>query len=206
MSCLDFKSSSFAAIPDEGRADGDVVKAFGDPARVVWLKGRDASTKRIDFEFREMLRRVKPGDDLVVYYTGHGYLRRKHLFLATWNADIGNNGWGMERAFDQIRESFRGRTLTFFADCCAAGKLAGLAEGTSKPVGVLASSSGDEDVAMDWGFSSAVAKVLSGDRAVDANGDGVIAWPESVKFVQAHTGRTGTVFSGKGFTATWPVR
>ena len=199
VSCLDFKSRSFAVIPEEGRTDSTLIASLGDPKHTVWLKGHDANTKRIDYEYREMLHRVQPGDVLLVYYTGHGYVRQQKLFFATWNADIGSQGWSMKRAFDQIRESFQGKNLVFFADCCKTGPLTDLAKGTRKPVAILGASEGESDAPMDWTFTNTVAKIIRGDSRADDDGDGHIDWNEAVKFFASETHRPASHWAPNEF-------
>lgn len=205
VSCLDFKSPTLALIPDQGRTDGDVIKAFGDTRRTVWLQGKRADSKRVDYEFREALRRVRPDDDLIVFYTGHGYVRGGKMFLATWNADIGNDGWSMQRAFEQVKRLFKGRSLAFFADCCSAGPMATLAESTNKSIALVASSTGLEPVPIDWTFASALAAVMRGDRTIDTDQNGRIEQREVVGEFSRVTGRAGTVYTSPGFSLIWPV-
>lgn len=197
ISCTVFKNTSFPAIPTEGRADTAVRDLFGDKKHSVWLADQDANTQHIDYQFRTALTRCKPQDVCVVFYSGHGYLKKGRLHLATWNAEIGDQGWSMRRAFAQVKERFKGRALILFADCCAAGPLADLAQSSPRPVFVLGSSRGVDDVPMDWSFSKALSDLL-----VSSEGAG---WPTLVESIWEKIGRQGTAYSPAGVELNFPL-
>lgn len=208
VSCLQFKNRKISGLPSLGRTDDAFVKSFGSN-HVVWLKDEKADTKRIDFEFREMLGRARKDDVLVVYYTGHGYSDKSDLLLATWNAGVGFPGWSMNRAFGEIRKSFRGRAVVFLADCCASGRLVDYAHRSYQPVAVLSSSVNDEDVPEGWAFTTAMTEVLNGHPQIDTDRNGRIEWAEAASHVQSATqeaySRSGAAYLPSGLDISWPV-
>jgi hypothetical protein len=213
VSCLDFNNRKFTGLPAEGRTDRLLIEDFQDfglgKDRIVWLQGRRADTQRIDFEFQEILGRARKDDVLFVYYTGHGYDLKGGLTLATWNAEVGSEGWQMVRAFTEIDKFFRGRAIVFLADCCASGKLVQFAQASKKVVAIVSSASNDEDVPEGWSFTTALAEVFRGRPDLDLDNNGVIDWDEATSHVEARLnadyGHPGAVFRPTGFDLSWPV-
>lgn len=154
VSCTSFKSRQFRSIPTEGRQDHVLASAFEKlgigKARATFVLDQKAETKRVDFEFREAVKRVKPGQTLIVFYSGHGYFQKGKLFFATWNAMIADDGWRMSRAAEQIKRSFRGKEVVWIVDACASGALRSVMEGAKTHVTVLSTAKGREDVPEDW--------------------------------------------------------
>jgi|GEM_PF-4123801 len=214
VSALDFKNRAFAGLPETDRTDNlllDAFKSRGVPEQqIVWLKGRRTPTQRIDFEFREMLGKARESDVLFVYYTGHGYVQKGQLLLATYNAEVGFPGWRMERAFAQIKKLFRGKAVVFVVDSCASGRLVSYAQKAGGKVCVLASSESDQQVPEGWAFTTALAEAVRGAPTVDVNADRKVSFDETASFVQSATkaayGRAGSTFVPKAFGFEWDVR
>ncbi|MBS1713351.1 MAG: caspase family protein [Armatimonadetes bacterium] len=155
VACTTFKDRRFHNLPAEGRAMAlpESLERTGVPrSRIVWLRDRDAETRRVDFEFKEMLGRVKPGDTLVVFYSGHGYFQDGKPQLATYNAEVASSGWRIERVSSWLSKAFKGSCLVVAIDCCASGSMLPWFQNQRFPVTFLASAKGDAQAPEGWSF------------------------------------------------------
>ncbi|MBS1723030.1 MAG: hypothetical protein JSS66_08770 [Armatimonadetes bacterium] len=164
VSCTSFKSPQLRTIPGEGRQDLPLLAMLArlgvGPKHQVVVRDSHADSKRVDFEFREMVGKVKPGATMVVFYSGHGYTLKGALSFATWNALVADDGWRLARARSQFERRFKGKELVWIADACASGGLRQVFAGASKPVIVLSTSEGLGPVPDDWANQAAIVSAL----------------------------------------------
>src|ERR1041384_8256613 len=76
-------SEMFGSFPVKERRDAELVDFFrqhGVPEKqIVYLQDEHGTQQKIDNAFTEQLKKIGPGDSLIVYYAGHGSKWRKCL-------------------------------------------------------------------------------------------------------------------------------
>jgi len=162
--CTRFKDRRFHNLPIEGRSRAlpDAMERQGvAKSRILWLSDREAETRRVDFEFKEMLGRVKAGDTLVVFYSGHGYFQDGKPQLATYNAEVASPGWRIERMSTWLAKAFRGSRLVVVIDSCASGSMLPWFQRQRFPLTFLASAKGDAQAPEGWNFQELLGSAVT---------------------------------------------
>lgn len=84
------------------------------PHRVVHIRDADATRDRVMRELRELLRRTKTGDTLILYYGGHG----ENDVFCTADDEV---KWSHNDVVGAIEQDFRGERAWILVDCCNSG-------------------------------------------------------------------------------------
>lgn len=187
VECTTFKSAQFRNLPDSDQPNGALANRLGTLGlrkdRTVLLQDKGADTKRIQFEFGEMMGRVHPGQTLIVSYSGHGYFEKGSFALATYNALVAYPGWRLDRAADILRKRFRGRRVVWILDCCFAGAASDQLSRSGKSCLLLASCDRSTEIQEGWAFTDAVSRAAAGvgdwsDLAIDIQSvfPGAVGW------------------------------
>lgn len=177
---------AFVSFPQEKRRDAELVTYFQThnvPAdHIVYLKDKMATTKEIETQLAAQLAQTKPGDTLVLYYCGHGYLdyQTNTTYFASYDATNRTKGWAIPNIFNVIERNFKGSSALLTADCCYSGALAKEAakRKTSISYACLTSSLASESSTGNWTFTECLLDGLRGASYVDLNGDGQITLAE----------------------------
>ena len=91
------------------------------------LLGSNATLEKLSYELEEWLPSVAQEQDrVVVYFTGHGLVRRGRGYLAPWDinpADPENTAYAMEQLGQVLSEKVKARWKVLMADACHSGKI-----------------------------------------------------------------------------------
>ncbi len=184
----------FGSFPKEGRRDDELVEFFEDrgvpESQIVHLQDDGATQKEIDTAFVNMLRKVRPGDLVLVYYAGHGYLSDdgKDVYLASYDAGIGDvAGWSVKSIPKTIEKNAPGVRVLWLIDCCHSGRAVEVIRTRTGNVAYAcaAASLASQVSTGHWTFTDAVLDALRGKAYVDLNNDGNITLAEFAKHVAA---------------------
>ena len=191
----------------------------GQVSKVRVLLDTEASKTAIEAELRDLARRMRVSDTLIVYYSGHGMLN--HLGQATLmpsDAKINDEEtWlPLDGLREQVRKASQGRgRLILILDACFSGQSQAGSRSFTMPgrkdfpkpqkldmsgVDVLLASSADsepswEDAELGGGiFTAYLLEAISG--KADENGDGYVTIGEAYRYaavrVEAFSSRKGT--------------
>ncbi len=212
---LTFKDKQLETYPQEGRRDAELVAHLREAGAqdVVFLADREATKARIEVDFAGLLERSRPGQALVVYYTGHGFREGSgDVGFAPWDAgDEVATTWRVRAIVDAIAARFRGDRVLLLADCCHSGALADAVSAASrerdgKTWACLTSAHATSRSTGNWTFTEAVLDGLRGDARVDADADGTVALGEVTAFAEAEMAfaeeQLTAAFAGPGFEPT----
>jgi hypothetical protein len=178
----------------KNRRDAQLVKHFrqaGVPEeQVVYLQDAQATKKKIEKAFKDLLGDTDEGDLLIFYFAGHGY--RDVNTGETWfaNYDAGqkdSSGWNVRSIFKTIESEFSGNRVLLLADCCHSGAL--YDEALKRRSGevayaALTSSYSHNTSTGNWTFSDSLLAGLRGEPTVDANGDRLIELHELALYTE----------------------
>ena len=155
--------------------------------RITYLQDKQVTLAGVRKSLATVLEASQPGETLIFYYCGHGFLDAGHGYFANYDAGAKANSWlPMREIYDTIDAGFHGDRVFLIADCCHSGRLA---EDVAKAhprvaVAVFASSSADDSSTGNWTFSQAVLDALSGNPLVDRDHDGKITAQELARYTE----------------------
>ncbi|GAB4243155.1 MAG: hypothetical protein OHK005_07340 [Candidatus Methylacidiphilales bacterium] len=212
-------AASLEPFPKTDRRDAQLVAWFkkkGVPdSRMVYLQDKQATLAVIRERLARLLEATGPGDQLVIYYCGHGYLSAKdssELVLASYDAGIGEvEGWSLRELVQTVAERFGGERTAIFLDCCHSGGAvtAVRRHHSAGSYGVLASSTTAETSTGNWTFTEGLLRALDGDPAADVDGNGTITWSEMGRFLEREMKfaeeQQAAAHQQNGWTAGTPV-
>ena len=172
-------SKNYASFPAKNRRDSallDQLKKLGVPEdHIVYLQDQHATLAAIRKEYKALVARTRPGDWLIVYYAGHGFIADDEGTVGFANYDAGDKTWTSTDIVKGL-QSFPGERAVLIADCCSSGGLAEAVENDPPrcATAVLAASDANESSTGDWTFTQAILDGFSGNALEDANHDGWI--------------------------------
>lgn len=179
-----------AGFPKEHRQDLELVQTLKErgvqDTHIVTLLDKDATTERVTAELQRQLSKSQPGDWLILYYCGHGYIDGDHsqTYLQTTDASDDNPGIRIGSLLEQIESSFKGKYAIIGADHCNSGGLVesikarkdcrvGYAAFCSSHVNSLSTGA--------WTFTENLVNAFRGDGTMDDNNNGLITFAELAK-------------------------
>lgn len=188
-------SASFVSFPKENRRDALLVQHFQEhkkvtPDHLVWLKDSEATLSVIRDRLAELLARSKPGDELFLYYAGHG---DRELPGVTYfipydavGASVSSTAWAVPEIVRMIEADFKGEKAMLAADCCFSGGLCHEAQASGKRVSYacLASAQSSSPSTGEWTFTESLLRGLTGSSRVDGNRDADIVFSELAGFIE----------------------
>lgn len=187
-------AESLAPFPKTDRRDAQLVawlKKSGVPAaQIVYLQDQKATQAAIDAAFTKLLATTQAGDQLIVYYCGHGYPAshdNSEIVLGSYDAGIGGvEGWALRELVGSIEGAFSGDRVAVFLDCCHSGGIETAVRryGKSGSYAVMGSSTSAETSTGNWTFTEGLLRALQGDPQADLNQDGTTTWGELAQFMQ----------------------
>lgn len=178
--------SSFDAL---GRCDSsllELLRAKGVPKdHVIHLQDRRATLAEIRKRLDGLLARTAPGDLLLIYYAGHGFVVDGVCYAANYDcSDEPRTWWPMQELIDRLEAGFRGERVMLMFDCCYSGRIVELAQAKGRRLSYAAfgSALSSESSTENWTFTEAMLAGLSGDPVVDLDGDGAIQARELAQY------------------------
>jgi hypothetical protein len=177
----------------QGRRDVTLVELFRQagvpPEQVTYLQDRAATHQNIRQNYIGQLSRTRPGDLLVLYYTGHGSRNRENGKTCFATYDAGQkyaSAWPVALMFQDLEEYFRGDRVLIMADCCYSGALVDEARRhkTRLAISVLSSSYSHNSSTGNWTFSDALLAGLQGRPEVDLDGDQQVELHELAEYAE----------------------
>ncbi len=187
---------TWAPFPEiqKGRADQQLVdyfKARGVPAtRVVYLRDKQATLKRVREKFAQTLAQVGPDDLLIFYFAGHGHFDPDEMryYLVTYDARKEDNSdlWTVRSIVADVTKHFTGGRVLYLIDCCYSGGLASelIRSKTKIPSAALCSAYAHNSSTGTWTFTETVLRGFKGDPQLDADDNGAVALKELAGFVE----------------------
>lgn len=184
------KAEDWDSFEAAGRCDETLVNLLraGGVRRqnLVYLQDRAATLTVIRSKLRKLLKRTRPGDQLVFFYAGHGFVEDEKYFLANYDAgDTSDTWWPIAELIDTIESQFHGDRALMMVDCCYSGHLTRALDQKKRHVSYAAytAASPDESSTGNWTFTEAVLAGLRGEATVDFDGDGFVEAGELARHV-----------------------
>lgn len=187
------------------RLDDPLVGRFlklGVPdASLLYLKDDNATTENVKTLLPRFLKRSKPDETLIFYYSSHGGYDPKtgaHTYT-TFDGSIGI-GWFI----GNIEASFKGKQVMLFSDCCYSGGMVNLAKGRGPDKTDISyaalSTTGSANLGYSgWRFTDVLYRAWTGDPAMDADRSGTVDFHELCVFAERYM---AFVAEGKPLYAT----
>ena len=182
---LKWQDKSYLQFNTKARRDAQLVEFFkskGVPEdKVTYLCDSEATIRNIYDEFDELLDKSKPGDTLVFYYCGHGWLDdNKEGYYANYDVKGNDNAISTKKIASKMKNKFQGATALFFADCCTSGSIGNslAKQPGGYSWGMATSVNPDGGSTSNCTFSQALIDALNGHKFVDANLDGMVSFGE----------------------------
>ncbi|MEM6992424.1 MAG: hypothetical protein AAF721_18065 [Myxococcota bacterium] len=173
--------------PLETRRDTVLMDAFrrrGVPdANIVFLADAAATKDAFEREFLRLLAASAPGEQLVVYYAGHGGRDPDH---GGGRFRLRDARLEFAEVFSWIERNFRGDMAIVTADCCYSGCLtldAPLRAGRVA-YAALGSSLSTLPSTGAWTFTNCWIDAIEGRVPVDLDGDGVLRLDELARYAE----------------------
>jgi hypothetical protein len=157
-------------------------------ARIRFLADADATRAAIEAAVAWACAGSSPGDDLLLYFTGHGerIAGRGVLVPADARAEaLEATCVSLGGLVRQLELGFRGDRVLAIVDCCYSGSLGDEVKGLSRrrlEWCCLASAESTATSTEAWTFTTCVLKALRGDPTLDHDGDGAVALAELRRF------------------------
>ncbi len=173
--------------PLAGRRDDVFVESLaarGVPRdRIVFLRDADATCEGFESGLQNLLGRAGPGDQLILYYAGHGARDQNHGRGAFKLRDA---RLPVSALFSAIERNFPGELAILTADCCYSGSLALEAPLRAGRVAyaALGSSLSTETSTGAWTFTNCWIDALQGKVPVDIDGDGILRLDELARHAE----------------------
>jgi len=207
---------NFDSFPKENRRDALLVDQFrkaGVPAeQLVYLSDKQTKLKNIQTRFSELLKSTQPGDLLIVYFCGHGFLDEEDstkLVLANYDSGIGSvTGWLADDLVRDIEAQFHGSRALLMSDSCHSGGLADAAkrEGHRVDYACLGASTSAAESTGNWTFTESILNALQGNSAADYDHDQWISLKELSRFIAAEMRFGEDQATSAYFTGDWKKR
>lgn len=186
------------------------MKKSGVPqSQIICLQDKDAKLSAIEQCLDRLLRNAGEGDQLIVYYCGHGYPAESdpnELMLASYDAGIGDvEGWSVDAMISKIENKFSGDRVAIFFDCCHSGgiKRAIKRHGKRGSYAGFGSSTATQSSTGNWTFTESLLRAVAGDPTADRNNDGVITLGEVEKFIHDEMAFAEDQVSAANFVGAW---
>lgn len=189
---LEWKDSeTWASFPKTDRRDVQLEKLLerrGVPRdHIVALHDRAATRPAVVKAWHDLLARTMPGDELIVYFCGHGDKTEDGAgWFVTFDAGDSTKAttWSMKSVVTDVQTRFKGRRALLLADCCYSGTMAENARDTRGEVAVAALTSSSSSIPSTgaWTFTESVIAGFSGDPSADLDRDGAITLDEMARY------------------------
>ena len=191
---LRWNDPGMTTFPQEDRRDAELVALLrerGVPAnRITYLQDEKATAAAVRAALDRAAVATRPGDLLVVYYTGHGARGEdgRTAFQPFDAAKAPETQWSVQEVFDAIEAKAKADRALLIADCCYSGDL--VVEARRRPAGrvawsCLASSQASEPSTGRWTYTEQLLAALRGEPAFDADGDGQVELSELARAAEA---------------------
>lgn len=215
---LKWKSTDLESFSTKNRRDRKLVNFFlkaGVPQeKICYLANQNATLQGVMAAVKEQAAAAGPGETLIFYYCGHGWLDddNKYGYLANYDAGDTNESWlSVNEIVQQLRKNFKGDQLIVLADCCCSGALAEAmkAANPSFKYAVLTSAVASQTSTENWTFSQALLDTLNGHSFADSNKDGAVTFAELGAYIKHEMKQLeeqdATFDSGGGFDRNFVV-
>lgn len=184
---IEWENPNIGSFPQANRQDAafvNVLKERGvDESRIVYLKDREATTKKIIDQFNDFVRRPASGDTLILYYCGHGTNSPDHrqTYLASYDASEQNPGVRVGSFLVAIEKEFKGKSVIIAADHCCSGGIAESVKALKRSrtsYAVFCSAHVNSGSTAAWTFTENLVYAFSGEVFMDDNADGNVTIQE----------------------------
>jgi hypothetical protein len=186
---LKWTDPGFSSFSGRNRKDKELyellIKNGAKKENLKILLDDEATLEEMKKKISAAIQKAPEGSDFIFYYAGHGSKENDNsIYFANYDITsegITSTGFNISWLGNEIKKSFKGKTVWLLADCCYSGGLIDEGKkiyGAGINVVVMTSAASCNISTGNWTFTQTIIDCLNGLPLGDANSDGKITLGE----------------------------